>query len=90
MPQPGVREAVWFAVAQQLGVLLVLASGTSGLEVFWFYALVAFWAGVAVIAVRRPRAFSRLDIFLVKFGFVPLFLLAMVVAAVVWRARGWW
>ncbi len=91
MPQPSIREAAWLAVAQQIALFILLGSTTAH-EVLWIhgYAVVAFWAGVAVIALRRPHASTRLDVFLVKFGFVPLLLLAMFIGAAVWRARGWW
>ena len=84
------RRAILAAVIQQILALFLLGLTTDagGLDLVWFYTVCAFWVGVAVVAIRRGKSPTGLDMALVRIGFLPLLLMAMFVAALVWHARG--
>jgi hypothetical protein len=51
-------------------------------------ALLAFWGGAAVLIWRRPQTPSRIDIQLLRFGYLPLVVSAGGMIHFVWRLRG--
>ena len=85
LTSPPFQSSVVLAAVQQVCAGYFWAYGL--LEV-WAYSLFAFWIGVVVIAVRRSRNPTRVDIFLIKFGFVPLLLIATYLTGLIWQARG--
>ncbi len=81
--------AILVAVVQQvLALILCGMISTPVLAVIWLYAFCAFWVGVGVIAIRRKRSPTSLDLALVRIGFWPLWLVAMYLAGFVWHVRG--
>ncbi|MFO8006718.1 MAG: hypothetical protein R6V05_03190 [Candidatus Brocadiia bacterium] len=89
MSSPNLREAVPLAVVQQLASFVLVSLTTAqGLLWVWVYAVCAFWAGTGMIALRRRGSPTRVDVGLVKWGFVPLLVLAAYVTGLVWTARG--
>jgi hypothetical protein len=82
-------DAFPLAIVQQLasGLLLSLTTAHDLLWV-WAYTMCAFGAGTALIAARRRGSPTRVDIGLVKWGFVPLLILACYIVGLVWTARG--
>ena len=81
-------DALNLAIVQQVLAVVVIGLSTAhDLMWVWVYAVVAFWLGALLIVFRR-REPTRGDVLVVKWGFVPLLLLACYVAGVVWRARG--
>jgi len=67
-------EAVGIQVVVGLLSALILDDGTAAR--ICGVAIVAFWAGVAALIARRLSSPSRVDIFLVRFGFLPVVVLA--------------
>jgi len=50
--------------------------------------MAAFWAGVVLMMVRRPVSPTRLDLFLIRWSYPALFLIAIPIVAAIWKARG--
>lgn len=77
------------AVIQQVasGILCMMVTADDMLWI-WAYTMLAFWAGVALIAIRRGRSPTGFDIVLAKFGFVPLLLLTCFITALIWSTMG--
>ena len=51
-------------------------------------ALIAFWGGAAVLIWRRPQSPTQKDIQLLRFGYLPLVLVAFFLVHLIWMARG--
>jgi hypothetical protein len=47
-------------------------------------AVVGFWAGVFVMMIRRPQAPTAIDLWIVRWGFLPLLLFLQVIARLIW------
>jgi hypothetical protein len=51
-------------------------------------ALVSFWGGAVVLIWRHPQSPSKADIKLIRFGYLPLVVLAGFLAHFIWHLRG--
>ena len=73
------RAPVKFAVLLQvsIGVLCMLMLDGGVLARVCGCAVLAFGAGAALILVRRPFGPTRLDLAAIRFGFVPVFVMAV-------------
>ena len=84
------RRPVFEAVGVQvlLGVLglLNLDGGTTAR--ICGIALIAFWAGAVVLVLRRPLSPTRMDIALIRFGYLPLLVVAFFLIHLIWTMRG--
>jgi hypothetical protein len=49
---------------------------------------IAYWVGVAIIVIRRPRNLTRLDVLYIRWGNPLLVLAAVPVAWYYWHYRG--
>ena len=78
------RDAIRFAIVLQVPVTLLFASLLDGghLAKVAGYAMVAFWVGVAVVVSRRPRTPSGSDLAFIRYGYLPLVIVAGIFAAV--------
>jgi hypothetical protein len=65
-----VFEAIGLQVLLGFLSLLILDGGTTAR--ICGIALVAFWGGAAVLLWRRPQSPTRVDIQLLRFGYLPL------------------
>lgn len=81
--------AVWTAVVLQLGLTFLVSLILDGgkLASAGGCALVGFWAGVAMILLRRPRTPRPLDLLLIRWGYVPLLIVAVAIAVWLGKAR---
>jgi hypothetical protein len=50
-------------------------------------AMVGFWVGAAVLIWRQPLSPSKLDLSLIRVGYLPVVAIAFVVAPGVWHLR---
>jgi hypothetical protein len=84
------RKAVWSAICQQVIILCLALNILDGGVVAetCLFALVAFWAGVAIVYFRRRGSVSRIDLLFIEAGTVPLVVAAGFLAFAIWRARG--
>ena len=75
------------AVVQVVMGLFISRSIDAGVSFeLWWRAVVAFWGVFIVMILRRPYTPTKVDLILVRWGFIPLFLLLTpVVLAVAWR-----
>jgi hypothetical protein len=51
-------------------------------------ALVAFWGGAAVLIWKHRRSPSRADLWLIRFGYLPVIGITFFLVAWIWRLRG--
>jgi hypothetical protein len=57
----------------------------------WFFAIVAYWGGFSLMMYRRPINPTKVDLFLIRWGFpVLFFLITMPFSILIWRVRGVW
>jgi hypothetical protein len=73
------RAPVKFAVLLQvgIGILCVLMLDGGVLARVCACAVLAFWAGAALILVRRPYEPTRFDLAMIRYGFVSVFVMAV-------------
>jgi hypothetical protein len=53
-----------------------------------FMAILGYLGGLAVMAARRPQAPSALDLMLVRWGFIPLWIASQFGARYAWTLMG--
>jgi len=78
------------AIVQQ-SVIMILASmilDGGGIAQVCLYALLAFWSGVAVLRIRSKGPPSKVDLALVRGGFILVCLLSFFITRLIWRLRG--
>jgi hypothetical protein len=84
------RKPVFEAVVLQalLGLfsLLILDGGTTAR--ICGIALIAFWGGATVLIWRRPQSPTKADIELIRFGYLPLAVLAFFLVHFIWSVGG--
>jgi hypothetical protein len=51
-------------------------------------AWAAFWGGILVLLVRRPEMPTRFDLWVLRWGYLPLLVVVQIVARWVWHWRG--
>ena len=88
---PTMSSAMLSAFVQQ-GVILALAVmilDGGAVAQSCFYAFAAFWIGVGVILWRRSSAPTKLDLVLVRGGFIVLFVLSFFLTHGIWLLRGY-
>ena len=90
MPAPlktALRDS--FVVQCVLGIVacLMLDGGIS-LQM-WAFSMAAFWGGSIIVLIRRARNPTRLDVALIKWGFLALCLIITpLLSEVIWIIRG--
>ncbi len=80
------RRSLWIALALQGAI------GTSALMLDFgmtarcsLIALLAFWGGTLLVLLRRSRNPTRIDLWLIRWGYLPLVVAVQVVARSVWH-----
>ncbi|GIW88127.1 MAG: hypothetical protein KatS3mg108_2451 [Isosphaeraceae bacterium] len=76
------REAIHFALLQQVpcALLCLLLLDGGRMAKVCGVAVLAFWAAAALIMARRPNSPGPGDIAFLRWGFLPLFALVVVLA----------
>ena len=84
------RKPVFDAVVLQviIGVLSLMILDGGECAQICGAALLAFWGGTAVLIWRHPQSPSKMDIRLLRFGYLPVVIFAGIVIRVVWHLRG--
>ena len=59
-----------------------------GVAQICFYACVAFWCGVLVLHVHRRAVLTRVDLFLIRYGYIPVCILSFFITRLIWEWRG--
>jgi hypothetical protein len=71
-----------------LCIFAVLVADFGQIAYLWLITMAAFWGGVIMIMARRPANPTKLDLFLIRWAFPFLFLLAIPLTALIWKMRG--
>jgi hypothetical protein len=66
--------------------MMILDGGTTAL--LCGIALVAFWGGATVLIWRHPHTPTKTDIELIRFGYLPLAVLAFFLVHFTWSLKG--
>ena len=64
-----------------IGILAAFTMDGGQLAWVWCSAMVGYWVGFAFVRVRRKSKPTKVDLFVLKWGFVPLFVLAFFLLA---------
>ena len=81
------RRSLWIALALQgaIGALSALMLDFGMMARCSLIALLAFWGGTLMVLLRRPRNPTRIDLWLIRWGYLPLVITVQVVARSVWH-----
>lgn len=79
-------EAVVLQVILGILSLMILDGGTTAR--ICGIALVAFWGGATILIWRRPQTPTKTDIALIRFGYLPLAVLAFFLVHFIWSLKG--
>jgi hypothetical protein len=87
---PSYRKPIFEAVGLQvlLGFLSLLILDGGTIARICGIAVVAFWGGAAVLIWRRPQSPTRTDILLLRFGYVPVVVIAFLLVYFIWTMGG--
>jgi hypothetical protein len=86
------RRAVFEALALQviLGILAMMVLDGGHIAHTTGIAVLAFWTGAAVIIFRRPTTPTPTDLWLIRFGFLPLIVVTFALAEWIWSWHWIW
>jgi len=84
------RPATRLALLQQGIVIVLTAAMLDGGLCFntALIALIAYWLAYGIVIVRRPCTPSKVDLILVRYGFLAIFAVVIIAGPWVWRAVG--
>ena len=85
------KSALFDSVAVQgvLGLLAVLVLDGGMCFQMWAFSMAAYWGGGSLILLRRWRAPTKVDIAMVRWGFLILCLVVTpAFSGLIWRMRG--
>jgi hypothetical protein len=87
---PKYDSPIFEAIALQivLGLLALMILDGGGIAQICGIALVAFWSGAAILIWRHPHSPSRVDIELIRFGYLPLIFISFLLSCWIWHLRG--
>jgi len=87
---PAYRAAIKVAILLQVLLTLFIGLLLDGGYTAGIGACVmgGFWIGVAAVVFRRPRNPTPLDLLYVRWGYVPLLVLSVIIAPVIPRLCG--
>jgi len=81
-----VRDAVSIQIV--VGLLSLMMMDGGDLARICGIALLAFWSGAAVLIYRHPQSPSRVDLELIRFGYLPVVVMAFFLVQWIWHLRG--
>jgi hypothetical protein len=84
------KDSIQVAVVFQIAVGVLGSLMLDGRATFqiWCFTMLASWGGVLLVKARRSANPTRTDPFLIKWGFVPLFIPTMLLSGMIWRWTG--
>lgn len=89
-PVPSVKSELPFVLVTQ-SIILVLASmilDGGAIAQVCFFAFVAFWGAVAVLRLRRRGALTRVDLLLLRYGYILACIISFFITRWIWQMRG--
>jgi hypothetical protein len=87
---PHYRKAMFRALVLQVIIIflsLMILDGGECAQICGA-AILAFWGGVTVQICRHPQSPTYTDIRLIRFGYLPVILLAWILIHFIWHLRG--
>ena len=87
---PKYDSPIFEAVALQilLGLLSLLIMDGGMVAQLCGIALVSFWGGASVLILRHPLSPSRIDLELIRLGYLPVIVIAFFLVGWIWQLRG--
>lgn len=87
---PKYDSPIFEAVALQIvvGIVGMLAIDPVGIAQICGIALLAFWGGAAVLIFRHPQSPTKIDLQLIRLGYLPVVVIAFFLSVLVWKLRG--
>jgi hypothetical protein len=87
---PAYREAVKFTVLLQVLTTLLLRMILDGgtLAKAGGAAMIAFWIGVGIVMLRRPKAPGALDLLYVRWGYLVMLIVGIALSPLMGTLRG--
>ena len=87
---PKYDSPIFEAVVLQivLGLLAGMVLDGGAIAQFCGIALVAFWSGTVVLIWRHPQTPTRVDLELIRFGYLPVVVVAFFLSMWIWHLRG--
>lgn len=87
---PLYRKAAFEAMGLQalVGFLSLLVLDGGGMARICGIGFAAFWPAAALLILRRPTTPTPTDIALIRFGFLPVLVIAFFLTNFIWTARG--
>jgi hypothetical protein len=84
-------KAILLSLFQQAVVLILgcLVLDGGALLQTCVYGIAAYWIGFCVIWLRRGAAVTKLDVALIRWGFIPLCIVSFFVTGCIWHLRGY-
>jgi archaellum biogenesis protein FlaJ (TadC family) len=84
------RLALQVSLVFQVAFMLLATMCFGGDQlVQWFLvSLAAYWGGVILIALRRPTMPTKVDQFLIRWGYPMLCVITPLIMILVWKIRG--
>ncbi len=84
------KDALKLAFVEQIAILILSAGVLDGGDIFniCLIPLIAFWVGVFFIRRHRPEAPTKFDVFMIKWGYIPLCIVTFFLVHWFWRLRG--
>jgi len=88
-PSSPLRAAIHSALVQQAIVLLLASMILDGglLAQICGFAFAAFWAAVGLLKIRRNSFPTKIDLALIRCGYLLVCLISFLVASFVWHLR---
>jgi hypothetical protein len=86
------KDPVTHSLVQQACVLTVscLFTDFGTIAQISVIAIAGFWAGATLVLFRRPQSPSSLDLWLIRWGFLPLLAIVQPLTQWIWRWRFNW
>ncbi len=69
-------------------IFAAMASHSSFLLQIWWRSVVVYWGGFMMVLLRRPYTPTRIDLVLIEWGLLCLFVLTTIISGIVWRLAG--
>jgi hypothetical protein len=89
-PQSPLQSAIYSACIQQAIIMILAAMMLDGgcIGQVCAYAILAFWGGVFVLRVRRRGNLTKLDLMLIRGGYIVVCVISYFVTRWIWHLRG--
>lgn len=84
------RDALIFALAIQVPLFLLAGLATDGgaIAQICFFAFIAFSSFLFSVLIFRPTTPTKVDLFIIRIGFIPTFFAAFFLCEHIWNLRG--